>query len=159
EALASALTRGKGGKGGTTVASALDPEPLLKWAESAPKLLGKPLLIWAARALALVNVGLVGTAWLGVLPAGYLLPPPALSLLVLSGARRDAQAAFEAVATREGALSGYDELLEAIETSSANAALLAELRARLRQGDATPSRAMGQLRTAVSYFELRYQGL
>jgi len=158
EALSSALTRGKGAKG-TTVASALDPEPLLKWAESTPRLLAKPALIWAARALAVVNVSLVTLAWLGLTPGSYLVPSLALSLVVVSAARRDAQIAFEAVATREGALSGYDELLEAIETSTADAELLGELRARLRQGNATPSRAMGQLRTAVSYFELRYQGL
>jgi hypothetical protein len=159
EALSSALTRGKGSKGGTTVASALDPEPLLKWAEGTPRLLSKPFLIWAARLLAVVNVSLLAASWLGLLPATYLVVPLTLSLIVLTSARRDAQAAFEAVATREGALSGYDELLGAIETSTADAALLDELRGRLRQGDATPSKAMGQLRTAVSYFELRYQGL
>ena len=156
EALASALTRGKSGP---TVAAALDPEPLLKWAESAPRLLGKPGLIWAARLLAAVNVGIVIAAWLGLLPGQYVLAPLALSLLLISVTRADAQAAFAAVATREGALSGYDKLLEAIETSTADAELLNELRARLRQGNATPSRAMGQLRAAVSYFELRYQGL
>ena len=156
EALASALTKGKTG---TTVASALDPEPLLKWAESAPRLLARPLLIWAARLLAAINVSLVGASWLGFLPGPYVLAPLTLSLLVLLSARSDAQAAFAAVSTREGALSGYDKLLEAIETSTADAELLQELRARLRQGNATPSRAMGQLRGAVSYFELRYQGL
>jgi hypothetical protein len=156
EALASALTKGKSGP---TVAAALDPEPLLKWAESAPRLLAKPALIWAARLLAAVNVSLVGAAWLGLLPGSYVVGPLALSLLVIVATRADAQAAFAAVATREGALSGYDKLLEAIETSTADAELLNELRARLRQGNATPSRAMGQLRSAVSYFELRYQGL
>jgi hypothetical protein len=159
EALASALTRGKGSKDGAKVASALDPEPLLKWAESAPRLLTQPLLIWAARVLSVVNVSLLGAAWLGVLPASYLGVPLLLSLFVLSWTRADARVAFEAVATREGALSGYDELLAAIESSTAEAPLLDELRAELRRGDATPSRAMGQLRTAVSYFELRYQGL
>ena len=156
EALASALTKGKSGP---TVAAALDPEPLLKWAESAPRLLAKPALIWAARLLAAVNVSLVGAAWVGLLPGSYVVGPLALSLLVIFATRGDAQAAFAAVATREGALSGYDKLLEAIETSTADAELLNELRARLRQGNATPSRAMGQLRSAVSYFELRYQGL
>jgi MutS domain V len=156
EALASALTKGKSGP---TVAAALDPEPLLKWAESAPRLLAKPALVWAARLLAAVNVSLVGAAWLGLLPGSYVVGPLALSLLVIFATRADAQAAFAAVATREGALSGYDKLLEAIETSTADAELLNELRARLRQGNATPSRAMGQLRSAVSYFELRYQGL
>ncbi len=156
EALASALTKGKSGP---TVAAALDPEPLLKWAESAPRLLAKPALIWAARLLATVNVSLVGAAWLGLLPGSYVVGPLGLSLMVIFATRRDAQAAFAAVATREGALAGYDKLLEAIETSTADAELLNELRARLRQGNATPSRAMGQLRSAVSYFELRYQGL
>ena len=156
EALSSALTKGKAG---TTVASALDPEPLLKWAEGAPRLLTKPALIWAARLLAAVNVALLGASWLGILPGPYMLGPLLLSLLVVSANRKDAQAAFAAVSTREGALSGYDKLLEAIETSTADAELLSELRARLRQGDATPSRAMGRLRSAVSYFELRYQGL
>lgn len=156
EALASALTKGKGGP---SLAAALDPEPLLKWAESAPRLLARPLIVLLARLLALVNVGLLGAAWVGVVPGTYLLPSLACSLLVLGSARRDVQVAFAAVSTREGALSGYDKLLEAIETSSADAALLQELRERLRQGDATPSKAMGQLRAAVSYFELRYQGL
>ena len=156
EALASALTRGKGGP---TVAAALDPEPLLKWAESAPRLLAKPGLIWAARLLAAVNVSILIAAWLSLLPGSYVLAPLALSLLLIIATKADAQAAFAAVATREGALSGYDKLLEAIETSTADAELLNELRARLRQGNATPSRAMGQLRAAVSYFELRYQGL
>jgi hypothetical protein len=156
EALARAVTRGKTGP---TVAAALDPEPLLKWAESSPRLLAKPALIWAARALATVNVGLVVAAWLGLLPGSYVVAPLVLSLFLILATRNDAAAAFAAVATREGALAGYDKLLEAIETSSADAELLNELRARLRQGNATPSRAMGQLRAAVSYFELRYQGL
>jgi hypothetical protein len=156
EALASALTRGKGGP---TMAAALDPEPLLKWAESGPRLLGKPGLIWAARALATVNVSILIAAWVGLLPGSYVVAPLVLSLMVIIATKADAQAAFAAVASREGALAGYDKLLEAIETSTADAELLNELRARLRQGNATPSRAMGQLRAAVSYFELRFQGL
>lgn len=156
EALASALTRGKAGP---TVAAALDPEPLLKWAESGPRLLKRPGVIWVARILAVVNVSIVIAAWLSLLPGHYIVPTLVLSLFVIGATRADAAAAFAAVATREGALSGYDKLLEAIETSTADAELLNELRARLRQGDATPSRAMGQLRAAVSYFELRFQGL
>jgi hypothetical protein len=156
EALASALTRGKAGP---TVAAALDPEPLLKWAESGPRLLKRPGVIWAARILAVVNVAIVIAAWLSLLPGHYIVPTLVLSLVVIGATRADAAAAFAAVATREGALAGYDKLLEAIETSTADAELLNELRARLRQGDATPSRAMGQLRAAVSYFELRFQGL
>ncbi len=156
EALASALTRGKAGP---TVAAALDPEPLLKWAESGPRLLKRPGVIWAARILAVVNVSIVIAAWLSLLPGHYIVPTLVLSLVVIGATRADAAAAFAAVATREGALAGYDKLLEAIETSTADAELLNELRARLRQGDATPSRAMGQLRAAVSYFELRFQGL
>jgi hypothetical protein len=156
EALASALTKKKAGQ---SVAAPLDPEPLLLWAEGAPRLLGKPGLIWSARALTAVNLGLVGAVWLNLVAGMYLLLPLTLSLLVLMASRGDAQAAFAAVASREGALSGYDKLLEAIETSTSEAELLQELRARLRQGDATPSRAMGELRSAVSYFELRYQGI
>jgi hypothetical protein len=156
EALSSALTKGKSG---TTVAAALDPEPLLRWAESGPSLLTRPGLIWAARLLAAINVGMLAAIWLNLLPGSYLLAPLVLSMFLLMATKRFSQAAFVAVATREGALSGYDKLLEAIETSTADAELLAELRQRLRQGSATPSRAMAQLRSAVSFFELRYQGL
>lgn len=156
EALASAL---KKGKGGPTVAAALDPEPLLAWAESAPSLLARPALIWAARILAISNVGLLTAVWLDLARGVYLVVPLALSFIVLMASRRHTHAAFVAVATREGALSGYDKLLDAIETSTADAELLDELRARLREGNATPSRAMAQLRSAVGYFELRYQGL
>jgi hypothetical protein len=156
EALASALTKGKGGP---TVAAALDPEPLLAWAESSPRLLAKPALVWAARVLAAANVAVLVAVWLDLTRGVYLLIPLTLSLLVILSARRDTHAAFVAVATREGALSGYDKLLDAIETSTADAELLQELRTRLRQGNATPSRAMAQLRSGVGYFELRYQGL
>jgi MutS domain V len=156
EALASALSKGKQGP---TVAAALDPEPLLAWAESSPTLSKKPALIWAARVLAIANIGLLTAVWLDLAPGVYLLGPLTLSLLVLLTARRYSQAAFAAVASREGALSGYDKLLDAIESSTADAELLHELRGRLRQGDAKPSRAMAQLRSAVRYFELRYQGL
>jgi hypothetical protein len=156
EALASALTKGKGGP---TVAAALDPEPLLAWAESEPRLLAKPALIWAARLLAIANISLLIAIWLDLARGVYLLVPLTLSLLVLLSSRKDTHAAFVAVATRESALSGYDKLLDAIEKSSADAELLHELRGRLRQGDATPSRSMAQLRSAVGYFELRNQGL
>jgi hypothetical protein len=156
EALASALTRRKAGQ---SVAAALDPEPLLSWAEGAPKLLPRAFLLWSARLLTLVNIAVVLLVWLQLAPGVVMLAPLALSLLVLLATRAEAQSAFAAVATREGALSGYDRLLEAIETSQVDAELLQELRARLRSGDATPSRAMGELRSAVSYFELRYNGL
>jgi hypothetical protein len=156
EALASALTRGKAGP---TVAAALDPEPLLRWAESPPRLLPKQGIIWVARLLAAANVGLLITAWLGLTPSIYVLGPLTLSLLVIFATRGETQSAFAAVATREGALAGYGELLSSIETSSSKSELLDQLRARLRQGNGTPSLAMAQLRSAVSYFELRYQGL
>jgi hypothetical protein len=156
EALASALSKGKAGP---TAAAALDPEPLLAWAESSPRLLSKPALVWAARLLAAANVSVLAAVWLDLTRGMYLLIPLTLSLLVIMASRRDTHAAFVAVATREGALSGYDKLLDAIETSKADAELLHELRSRLRQGDATPSKAMAQLRSGVGYFELRYQGL
>ncbi|HEY6078291.1 MAG TPA: MutS family DNA mismatch repair protein [Polyangiaceae bacterium] len=156
EALASALTRGKSGP---TMAAALDPEPLLRWAESSPRLLRRVGMIWAARLLTASNVILLGIAWLGLAPSVYVLVPLTLSLLVIFATRAETQGAFAAVATREGALAGYGELLASLETSTTTSELLEELRARLRQGNATPSRAMAQLRSAVSYFELRYQGL
>lgn len=156
EALASALTKGKKGP---TVAAALDPEPLLIWAESEPRLLRRPALIWGARLLSAANISLLVAVWLDLVPSVYLLGPLSLSLLLLLASRRDTHAAFAAVATREGALSGYDKLLDAIEKSTADAELLERLRSRLRQGSFTTARAMTQLRSAVSYFELRYQGL
>jgi len=156
EALASALTKKKVGQ---SVAAALDPEPLLAWAEGTPRLLPKIALVWLARLLTLANLLTLTLVWLKISPGTLLLAPLTLSLIVLLATRNEAHAAFAAVATREGALSGYDRLLAAIETSNADAVLLQELRARLRQGDATPSRAMGELRSAVSYFELRYNGL
>ncbi len=156
EALASALSKGKQGP---TVAAALDPEPLLAWAEGTPKLSRKPALVWGARLLALANLAVLAAVWADLAPGIYLLAPLTLSSLLLMAARKDTHEAFAAVATREGALSGYDKLLDAIETSTSDAELLRDLRAQLRAGDATPSRAMAQFRSAVGYFELRYQGL
>ena len=153
----SALQRAHAGQGakGTTVASRARSRAAAQVGESAPRLLARPALIWAARVIAVRQRQSAATGLVG-LAAGSTcsLPRPFADGGERSAARRAGR--FEAVATREGALSGYDELLEAIETSSASAELpkscapasaRATLRRRARWASCAPPSATSSCAT------------
>lgn len=136
-----------------------DPEPLLAWAESAPQLAEKPALVWAARLLPVLSIaGIVGSVSLG-LPSFAWGVPIAVSL-VLNLATRDITArVFIAVSSTEGAFLRYGAMLEVLEKLDLPSSLLREMKARITRDGKTPSVAMAEFRRAVSWYDLRHNGL
>ncbi|MBK8997853.1 MAG: DNA mismatch repair protein MutS [Myxococcales bacterium] len=136
-----------------------DPEPLLAWAESAPKLNKKPALVWAARLLPVLSIaGIIGSVSFG-LPSFAWGVPIAVSL-VLNLATRDITArVFIAVSSTEGAFLRYGAMLEVLEKLDLPSSLLREMKASITRDGKTPSVAMAEFRRAVSWYDLRHNGL
>src|SRR5690606_38397341 len=71
-----------------------DPEPLLAWAESAPVLTKRPLLVWAARILPPLTIAGMTLDW-GFDRLSYVwLVPFGLQLVALMSAREPAARTF-----------------------------------------------------------------
>lgn len=136
-----------------------DPEPLLSWAESTPALGKKTGVVWAARLLPLLSLaGIAGSTWFGLPAFAWGLPIAASVLLNLS-TRDVTLRVFAAVSSTEGAFLRYGAMLEVLEKLDLPSPLLASMRARITQGGKTPSAAMGEFRRAVSWYDLRHNGL
>ncbi|MFO0566227.1 MAG: MutS family DNA mismatch repair protein [Polyangiaceae bacterium] len=136
-----------------------DPEPLLAWAESKPVLSEKTPLVWLARLLPFFNVGgLAAALWLGAPQVSWALPLM-LSLLVNLTTRNETGRVFTAVSSTEGAFLRYGAMLSVLEGLSLEAQLIRDMKARIARGGSVPSRAMAEFRRAVSWFDLRHNGL
>lgn len=136
-----------------------DPEPLLAWAESAPTLIEKPALVWAARLLPLVSIaGIVGAVSFG-LPSLAWGVPVALSLALNLATRDTTARVFTAVSSTEGAFLRYGAMLEVLERIDLDSALLRQMKERISRDGKTPSTAMAEFRRAVSWYDLRHNGL
>jgi len=136
-----------------------DPEPLLAWAESEPTL-GKNLaVVWAARLLPVLSIaGIVGSASFG-LPALAWGVPIALSVL-LNLATRDVTArVFVAVSSTEGAFLRYGAMLGLLEKLDLPSPILTSMRQAVVQSGQLPSEAMAEFRRAVSWYDLKHNGL
>lgn len=147
--------RGPGGR----VRSAVNPEPLLKWAESTPSLVNDPLSRFGSLLLPPLTIGAL-VAYFGFGAPGW----PALvglvaQALLLVRAARETGIAFGAVSATEGAFLRYGALLEIVEGLSHDDPLLRDLKARLETSSGMPSRAMNQFKSIVGWFDLRHNGL
>lgn len=137
-----------------------DPEPLLAWAESEPRLTNRALLVWAARVLPVATLAGIGWAlWFGGPVAGWGLPL-FLQIVLIYATREDVVRAFNAVSATEGAFTRYGAMLEILEQLDVDSRLVKSMQERAK-GDAgrPPSLAMNDFRRAVSWFELRHNGL
>ncbi|HEY2407205.1 MAG TPA: MutS family DNA mismatch repair protein [Polyangiaceae bacterium] len=135
------------------------PEPLLSWAESAPVLTRRPLVIWLARILPFFTVaGLIAWTSFGQ-PVWAFVVPALLARLLLAQAGSETARVFRAVSETQGAFLRYGTLLAEIESLQASAPLLKQAQARLRQSGRTPSVEMRRFERAVGYFELKHNGM
>lgn len=136
-----------------------DPEPLLGWAESAPRLSPRRLLVLVIRGLPLVTLGsMILPALLGV-PGYWWFLPVIVQVGFNLALRGETSRVFAAVSATEGAFLRYGSMLELVESVELDARLLRELRARLGAAGERPSREMERFRRVVSWFELRHNGL
>jgi hypothetical protein len=158
EANALAAAEPTGSRRGAPVA-APDPEPLLLWAESAPVLARKPILIGAASILPFVTLaGAVAATLFGAPIWAWALPLVA-QIVVGFSAREQTARTFTAVSSTEGAFLRYGAMLEVLEQLEARSPLLEELRARVTAGGGSASHAMREFRNGVGWFDLRHNGL
>jgi MutS domain V len=136
-----------------------DPEPLLAWAERQPVLSDKPLLAWSARVLPVLTVaGIAGSIALGLPSVAWGLPL-ALQIILNLSTKNETALVFTAVSSTEGAFLRYGAMLEVLESAKLEAALVKQMQERVLSGTRSPSQAMAEFRRAVSWFDLRHNGL
>ncbi|MBK7579719.1 MAG: DNA mismatch repair protein MutS [Myxococcales bacterium] len=136
-----------------------DPEPLLAWAESTPELSKKQAVVWAARVLPFVTVAGVVGSFSFDLPAFAWSVPIALAMLLNLATRGITGRVFTAVSSTEGAFLRYGAMLEVLERLDLDSPLLKQVRERITAGGKAPSSAMAEFRRAVSWYDLRHNGL
>ncbi len=158
ESLAIVEKRGKGES--IVVGEGPDPEPLLRWAESEPKLLGKLWLRAVAWLLPIATItgmvlafGFDKSPWLWVAP--FLL-----SVVVLLSVREAATETFSAVSATEGAFLRYGAMLELVEKLNVDSSWVKARQAGLRGPENhAPSESMRTFRRRVGWFDLRHNGM
>lgn len=148
----------KPGLGGR-VRSPVNPEPLLKWAESTPSLVNDPLSRFGSLLFPPLTLAAL-VAYFGFGAPGWpALVGLVVQALLLVRAARETAIAFGAVSATEGAFLRYGALLEIVEGLRHDDPLLNELKARLETSSGMPSRAMHQFKSIVGWFDLRHNGL
>ena len=158
EAHALGVAGQKPGQGGR-VRNAVNPAPLLAWAESTPSLVNDALSRFGAIVFPpLTLAALIGYFGFGT-PGWPALVGLVVQALLLVRAARETGIAFGAVSATEGAFLRYGALLEILEGLRHDDPLLNELKARLESGSGMPSRAMHQFKRIVGWFDLRHNGL
>ncbi len=135
-----------------------DTASLLHWAESKPTLSEKRVFVIATRVLPPITIAALLAYMYGFTPIPFLALL-ILQLLVLGATRADATRAFTAVSKHEGAFLRYGAMLRLLESLSAKAPLLTEIRQRLGRTGETPSQLMARFERIVGYFDLRHNGL
>ena len=92
-----------------------DPEPLLRWAESEPRLEGDPLVVWGARLLPpLTLAAIAGASLFGLHPLLWVVPL-LLQIALALRASVETTRVFTAVSATEGAFLRYGAMLELSE--------------------------------------------
>ncbi|MEZ4373219.1 MAG: DNA mismatch repair protein MutS [Polyangiaceae bacterium] len=136
-----------------------DPEPLLRWAESEPRLGKSGAIRVLAWVLPLINLAILALSTWGPLPGYALLPGLLVSLAVVLRTGGEAGRVFTAVSATEGAFLRYAPMLRLLEEMKLDARLVARLRDGILSGDRRPSLAMAEFQRGVGWFDLRHNGL
>jgi hypothetical protein len=136
-----------------------DPDPLLRWAGSQPRLRARPLVRWGARVLPPVTLGGLVAALLTDLPAAIWALPLLAQLALVVATLPETARVFAAVSSTEGAFLRYGTMLELLEQIDVPAALLQRLRGQILADGNRPSTAMKEFRRMVGWFDLRHNGL
>ena len=137
----------------------VDPEPLLAWAESEPRLLKQPLLMWICRISPVLTTFWLGWAFFAGWHAITWVAPLLIHGLLLLTAQAYLSAVFSAVSSHQGAFLRYGPMLRLLEGLECNSALLVDLKRATATEGLPPSARMRQFERIVSWFEFRHNGL
>ncbi len=139
--------------------AALDLQPLISWAESAPALLPRTGLVWAARLLPpLTLLGFLLSKFLDLSLVFWALPLVLQIVLTLTTGQ-DAARVFNAVSASPGAFSRLRPTLRSIEARELEAPLLRSLGGVLGKGARSASEQMRRFEGVLGWFELRHNGM
>ena len=136
-----------------------DPEALLRWAESEPRLERDALLVWGARLLPPLTLAAIAGATLFGLHPLIWVAPLLLQIALAVRASAETTRVFTAVSATEGAFLRYGAMLELLENLALSSTLLESLRDRLLAAEVRPSLLMKDFRSKVGWFDLRHNGL
>lgn len=151
-----------------------DVERFLIWAEQKPWLLGRPAFVWGSRVLPFFIAPMAVLAFLSLLWARGVMPPPAdwavdlgaiarrwwvfpfaAGILLTALTRRGVTARLEAAMSHLSGLASYAAMLAHVEGSTFTTPRMAALRERLT-GQGGASRALKRLGAIVRLAEARY---
>jgi MutS domain V len=132
-----------------------DPRPFLQWAEGSVPFDPSPLLVWIARLLPVVVVGLLSFGPALGLPRTVLAAAILVEIAIVASTRGTVAKIAGVVAAREAGLVRYGEMLEALEKEPFEAPLLVRYQERLRAGGASATAAMARLGRVLGFLEAR----
>jgi hypothetical protein len=134
--------------------------PFLEWAEGRPWLLARPGILWTARALALVSVGLGLAALLTPLPGSFFFLAATVNLAFSFFHAKPMSEAFHRASAREREFLFYAEAMEIAATKVAGTPALAPFaRALAEEGTVPAQRAMESLDQRTSLADVRHSTL
>lgn len=137
----------------------IDPEPLLAWAESEPKLLKKPALSVLTKVLPVITCAYLAWAMYQGWHALTWIAPLFVQGVLLATAQAYTGAVFAAVSSHQGAFLRYGPMLALLEQTEAKSRLLVNLKRVAETNGMPPSVRMRQFERIVGWFELRHNGL
>jgi hypothetical protein len=136
-----------------------DVEPFLRWAEGEPWLSGRPWLIWLARVLALLTLGLVAAVVLTPLPAWPALLLITVNLILSYAFQGRLEETFHRISAREGEFLLYAEALEVIAAAAPAAPALRRIAGELVPRGLPAHRWMDLLHRRVTLADSRHSAL
>lgn len=137
----------------------VDPEPLLAWAESEPKLILQRALVIAATVLPILTCGWIGFAFFNGWHAITWIGPLLLHGILLVTAQSYVGSVFAAVSSHQGAFLRFGPMLRLVENAKFESSVLSELRRVTQVQGLPPSARMRKFERIVSWFEFRHNGL
>jgi MutS-like protein len=136
-----------------------DLEALLEWAESEPRLSKRRLLVWSARVLPPILIaGLFGSMLFDLSPIFWGVPLLAQMFLTAQAAGEAARI-FNIVSATQGAFTRFKPTFARLENTSFDGPLLLGLKQALASGGRPASEQMRRFERALSWFELRHNGM
>jgi hypothetical protein len=127
----------------------------LRWAEAAPWLAERDWLLWAARTLPLVTLGLFLAQQLGLFPYPLWLIGAAVGVIVTATIGRAVDQQIDAVAERQAVFAAYAELFKLIGDQPFVAPALQQLQRDLFANSVRADQQMARLGRLMALADLR----
>jgi hypothetical protein len=133
-------------------------EEFLDWAESGPWLLGRPVVVWAARVIPAATIILLGLQIDGFVGQAWWLIPLLLGVALALWVRRPVQRLLDRASLGDANLRGYAGLVRHIKEQEFTAPPLRSIRDALTV-DADASAELERLGWLTELAELRHSGM